>query len=204
MEVGKTDNQTLRAQARESLNGKWRPIIVVTIMLSLPIFILSMISVLGTIIDFLLFGVVWISYLSFFLPIARNKKVRVNTLFSGFKRYEFYTMVYLQFLLKLIIGTIIFIIPGLIAKYRYQLVPFVIADNPNITNPADALNKCKILMEGNKWRLFSLQMSFIGWWFLSVLTFGIGFLWLVPYMNVTFAKLYDDISSGKVTGGRSG
>ena len=204
MEVGKTDNQTLRAQARESLNGKWRPIIVVTIMLSLPIFILSMISVLGTIIDFLLFGVVWISYLSFFLPIARNKKVRVNTLFSGFKRYEFYTMVYLLFLLKLIIGTIIFIIPGLIAKYRYQLVPFVIADNPNITNPADVLNKCKILMEGNKWRLFTLQMSFIGWWFLSVLTFGIGFLWLVPYMNVTFAKLYDDISSGKVTGGRSG
>ena len=204
MEVGKTDNQTLRAQARESLNGKWRPIIVVTIMLSLPIFILSMISVLGTIIDFLLFGVVWISYLSFFLPIARNKKVRVNTLFSEFKRYEFYTMVYLQFLLKLIIGTIIFIIPGLIAKYRYQLVPFVIADNPNITNPADALNKCKILMEGNKWRFFTLQMSFIGWWFLSVLTFGIGFLWLVPYMNVTFAKLYDDISSGKVTGGRSG
>ena len=197
MEVGKTDNQTLRAQARESLNGKWRPIIVVTIMLSLPIFILSMISVLGTIIDFLLFGVVWISYLSFFLPIARNKKVRVNTLFSEFKRYEFYTMVYLQFLLKLIIGTIIFIIPGLIAKYRYQLVPFVIADNPNITNPADALNKCKILMKGNKWRLFTLQMSFIGWWFLSVLTFGIGFLWLVPYMNVTFAKLYDDISSGK-------
>jgi len=51
--------------------------------------------------------------------------------------------------------------------------------------------------------LFTLQMSFIGWWFLSVLTFGIGFLWLVPYMNVTFAKLYDDISSGKVTGGRS-
>ena len=204
MEVGKTDNQTLRARARESLNGKWRPIIFVTVMLSLPIFILSMISVLGTIIDFLLFGVVWISYLSFFLPIARNKKVRVNTLFSGFKRYEFYTMVYLLFLLKLIIGTIIFIIPGLIAKYRYQLVPFVIADNPNITNPADALNKCKILMKGNKWRLFTLQMSFIGWWFLSVLTFGIGFLWLVPYMNVTFAKLYDDISSGKVTGGRSG
>ena len=49
------------------------------------------------------------------------------------------------------------------------------------------------MMEGRRFDLFYLHLSFIGWWLLSILTLGIGFFWLVPYVQTAQAAFYDDV-----------
>jgi uncharacterized membrane protein len=73
---------------------------------------------------------------------------------------------------------------------------FVIVDNPSI-GAFDALKESKKLMDGNKMKLFLLMLSFIGWALLCILTLGIGFLWLMPYIQVTMVKFYDDLKVSK-------
>ena len=67
------------------------------------------------------------------------------------------------------------------------------AENPEMS-AKEAMTVSIDMMKGNKWRLFCMEISFIGWGLLSVLTLGIGFLWLSPYMNAAYAAFYDDVS----------
>ena len=62
----------------------------------------------------------------------------------------------------------------------------------------EAMEVSMQMMKGNKWRLFCLQLSFIGWAILCVLTLGIGYLWLNPYMNAAIAAFYDEVSREEV------
>ncbi|MBQ5649106.1 MAG: DUF975 family protein, partial [Clostridia bacterium] len=77
--------------------------------------------------------------------------------------------------------------------YSYALAPYIIAEDTSIT-PSEALRRSKELMRGNKWRFFCLEMSFLGWTLLAVLTLGIGALWLNPYRAAAFADFYREIS----------
>ena len=73
---------------------------------------------------------------------------------------------------------------------------FIMLDNPD-TEPLEALRKSKEMMIGHKMEFFVLQLSFIGWVLLSILTLGVGTLWLMPYMEVTNAKYYDKLKQAK-------
>lgn len=87
--------------------------------------------------------------------------------------------------------SLLFIVPGIIAAYRYRLAPYLMAENPNL-GIREAVNMSKELMAGHKWRLFCLNLSFIGWGILSALTCGIGDLWLNPYIYAANAAFYVD------------
>jgi uncharacterized membrane protein len=69
---------------------------------------------------------------------------------------------------------------------------YILADDPGI-KPQDALKKSKSMMDGYKLKLFYLCLRFFLLALLCILTLGIGFLWLIPYVHVTMAKFYDDI-----------
>ena len=71
---------------------------------------------------------------------------------------------------------------------------YILADNPQMSCN-DARVTSMEMMKGNKWRLFCLWFSFIGWWLLSILTLGILFLWTIPYMQVATAAFYDDLKT---------
>ena len=73
------------------------------------------------------------------------------------------------------------------------MTPYILADNPDLS-PSEALKMSKEMMRGNKWRLFCLGFSFIGWQLLCGLTLGIGYLWLNPYMAAAHADFYREIS----------
>lgn len=86
--------------------------------------------------------------------------------------------------------SLLFIIPGIIKAYQYRLVPYILADNPEI-GANEALELSKKLMEGNKWDAFVLDLSFIGWNLLSLLTIGIvGVFYANPFELQTNAELY--------------
>lgn len=87
---------------------------------------------------------------------------------------------------------------GIIASYSYAMIPYIQAEHPELA-PSDVLARSKEMMEGNRWRLFCLQFSFIGWGILSALTLGIGNLWLTPYKQAATAAFYRDVSGTEYT-----
>ena len=89
--------------------------------------------------------------------------------------------------------SLLFIVPGIIASYRYALAPYLMAENPDM-DVMEAIARSKELMDGNKGRLFCLQLSFIGWRLLCVLTLGVGYLWLAPYQNAAEAAFYLEVT----------
>ena len=74
------------------------------------------------------------------------------------------------------------------------MTSFILKDNEQIS-AMDALKQSWEMMDGHKAQLFWLSLSFIGWMILSIFTFGIGFLFLVPYIYTTFAHFYEDLKA---------
>jgi uncharacterized membrane protein len=87
----------------------------------------------------------------------------------------------------LMIGTIIL---GL----AYGMIPFVIHDNPELS-AREVLRTSRLMMRGHKWQLFVLELTFIGWALLCILSLGIGLLWLQPYMATSYAHFYEDVKA---------
>ena len=91
--------------------------------------------------------------------------------------------------------TLLLIVPGIIKGYAYRMVPYILAENPDM-NYKEALDLSSKMMYGNKWKSFVLDLSFIGWIILSILTFGILLLFYVnPYIGSTNAELYKAIKA---------
>ena len=83
-------------------------------------------------------------------------------------------------------------IPVYVVALAYALVPFLLRDEPELS-ARETLTKSRMMMQGHKGELFILMLSFIGWGVLALFTFGIGYLWLAPYMCMTFTKYYEQL-----------
>ena len=85
---------------------------------------------------------------------------------------------------------ILLIIPGIVKGYEYRMVPYLLAENPNL-QVKEAFSQSREMMRGQKWKAFVLDISFLGWYLLAVVTFGIlAILYVTPYKNLTQAALY--------------
>ena len=92
--------------------------------------------------------------------------------------------------------SLLFVIPGIIKSYEYRLVPYIMSENPAM-NFKDAQAESKKLMTGNKWKTFVLDLSFIGWDILSLMTWGLLEIFFVaPYKASTDAALYETLKYG--------
>jgi len=93
----------------------------------------------------------------------------------------------------LLIGWILLLIvlsiPALIKFYSYRMTPWILADNPQM-GYQKALKLSMALTRGQKWPMFVLDLSFLGWWLLGILACGIGVMFVYPYYLATFAELY--------------
>ncbi len=89
--------------------------------------------------------------------------------------------------------SLLFVIPGIIKAYSYRMVPYILSENPGISG-MEAIRRSKEMMRGHKWNAFMLDLSFLGWAILTVLTADIvGVLWANPYIEATNAELYKAI-----------
>lgn len=114
---------------------------------------------------------------------------KFETLFSRFS--QFGRALYLRFLMfiQIFAWSLLFVVPGIVAAYRYALAPYLLAENPELS-AEEAIEKSKSLMAGHKARLFRLQLSFIGWYILSALTGGVGWIFLAPYTKAADTAFY--------------
>lgn len=122
---------------------------------------------------------------------SAEKDVNLNNLgysFNG-KRYIniIKTMLYRGVLVFL--WSLLLLIPGIIKAYAYILVPYILADNPQIGYKR-ALEISAGMTDGEKFNIWVLELSFIGWYLLGALALGVGVLFVVPYVNATEAELY--------------
>ena len=120
-----------------------------------------------------------------------GKADEVSVLFSRFDIFLKTVGLELFMTLFTFLWGLLFVIPGIVATYRYRLAHYLMAENPEL-GIRQAVNMSKELMKGHKWRLFCLDLSFIGWGILASLTCGIGYLWLNPYMDAASAAFYID------------
>ena len=90
-------------------------------------------------------------------------------------------------------GTLLFVIPGIILTYSFRMVPYILAENPNV-EATEALKMSREMKQGNKWNAFVLDLSFFGWILLTICTCGIlGIFYVNPYIYATDAELYQAI-----------
>ena len=113
----------------------------------------------------------------------------MSDLFSAFDRFLDGLWMRVRLFLQILAWSLLFVIPGIIAAYRYALVPYLMAEDPELS-VGDAIERSKQLMVGRKWKLFCLQLSFIGWLLLCGVTFGIASLWIAPYMEMAETAFY--------------
>ncbi len=114
-----------------------------------------------------------------------------NMFKMGFGGGRYWRNVLGMFLMGLFtfLWTLLFIIPGIIKSYAYAMTPYILVDNPELS-PNEARLKSIEIMRGHKWKYFGLQLSFIGWFLLCILSLGVGFIWLMPYVRTSYAAFY--------------
>ncbi len=103
-----------------------------------------------------------------------------------------------NFILGLLIGLFVFlwslllVVPGIVKTYPYSMAYFIKCDHPEYS-ATQAIDESSRIMHGNKMKLLALDLSFIGWWILGSICFGIGTLWVVPYVKTAHAEFYLDL-----------
>lgn len=175
-----------RREAWNKLKGNWSTAAVATLLYSL---LLGVCSGFAWIVQ----GPMDLGYYIMTLNVVRERQPQIEDIFEGFKN-NFVN----AFLLSLVNGIFIFlwslllIIPGIIKSYSYSMSVYILADNPDMDSN-DARKASIKLMHGNKWRLFCLDFSFIGWGLLTLLTFGLLSFWVTPYQQTAHAAFYQSL-----------
>ncbi len=150
-----------------------------------------------SIVQFVIGGPVKLGYATHLLKQHDGEKAEVNDLFCQFHRFGDGFCLYLLTGLFIVLWMLLLIVPGIIAIFNYAMAPFIMSENENMT-ASEALRASKDLMKGHRWQLFCLGFSFIGWDLVSVLTLGVGALFVNPYMNTAYAAFYREISGTNV------
>lgn len=188
-------NSELRAQARVALQGKWVMAAVAALVYSAIAGGLSGIPGIGWIGTLLIGLPVGYGFSILMLSVCRGAgDIDLGVLFEGFKDYGRILGTTLLQTIYTFLWSLLLVIPGIIKSYSYAMTSFILKDEPELKNNA-AIEKSMAMMEGNKMKLFLLDLSFIGWGILAIFTFGIGLLFLQPYMGISRAAFYEDLKA---------
>lgn len=127
----------------------------------------------------------------YFLKARKGSNTKIGVVAEIFQKEYWFNVAIIMFLRNLYNALwYLTIIGGIIKTYEYRMIPYILAENPKIKRK-EAFKLSKQMMRGNKWKTFVLDMSFFGWNFLSVLTFGLlSILYANPYNAATIAELY--------------
>lgn len=134
-----------------------------------------------------------VGYARYNLNLADGKPASLNDLFNYFPHIVNTVLSRLLRGVYVFLWSLLLIVPGIVANYRYRMTDFLLAEDPTLA-PDKAITLSKELMDGRKWDLFVLDLSFIGWDILCIFTFGIGYLWLTPYKHASYAAFYRSLT----------
>lgn len=155
---------------------------------------LVLVGLVLAVLFFILSSVVGLGYAKFNLDyVDRRDAPQIGTMFAYFPYWKTAAVANLWQGLYVLLWSLLLVIPGVMAAYSYSMTGYILAEHPDL-EPREAIARSKEMMSGNRWRLFCLHLSFIGWNLLNTLTLGIGSLWLNPYQQIASAAFYRDLS----------
>jgi uncharacterized membrane protein len=193
--AGRTHNRDLMVEAKACLRGGWGNAIGVVLVAILILSVLGVVPAIGTVGVLLLGGPISLGLTIYFLAVVRRRPAQFSMLFEGFNRFGTALGTYLLMWLIVSLLLLLLIVPGIIMALSYAMTYYIIADHPE-RGVWSSMEFSRQMMRGNRWKLFCLYWRFFGWALLCMLTLGIGFLWLIPYMHASFARFYEDLKAG--------
>lgn len=153
--------------------------------------VLVLVAVLLVVLKIFVFNLLEVGGCRFFCENTYSKSP-VRNLLWGFDSGNWFNIVKIIFFrdIKLVLWSLLFIIPGIVKSYEYRMVPYILSENPSMDSK-EAFLRSREMMDGNKWDAFILDLSFIGWKFLGAITFGlVDVFWTNPYQYAANAELY--------------
>ncbi len=185
-------NKVLAAESRLALKGKWQRVILTIFVAYALSASVSFIPTIGGLVSLLISGPITAGISIFSLKLIRKQDAQFEDVFKGFTYYLISLKTYVIMTVYILLWSLLLIIPGIIKALSYSMAFFILADNPTL-GAREILKKSSTMMYGYKWKYFCLNLRFLGWALLCILTLGIGFLWLIPYVQVSLAAFYEDI-----------
>ena len=215
-------NQEYKNAALAALNGNWAPVVVATIVMYLISFVVQLIvQPLTALADpesqmtlfFVVFAGTMVVSLFVSVPVSvgyynslnklyldGDNRITSNMFSIGFARVLRYVGGMLLMGIYVFLWTLLLVVPGIIKAVAYTLVPYILKDYPELS-VNQAIKLSVKMMKGHKMRCFLLDLSFIGWALLGILTLGIGYIWLIPYIYTTMAAFYQDVKNEYIANG---
>ena len=189
----------LKKQAKAALKGHWGVAILVGLAMVGINWVIGMIPVIGWAVS--LAAVVFdFGIAAFYLSVVRAGDIQFSTLFSS--SFEGFAKklgtIWLQ-ILYIFLWSLLFWIPGIVKSYSYAMTEYILLDNPELT-ANEAITKSREMMNGYKWKLFVLDLSFIGWRILCMIPLlgtVLGLLYVNPYVAATRAQFYEELKAIK-------
>jgi len=198
-----------RAQAREALQNRWGEAAIVSliilttaILISIPSFMAEWAGSLTTVLSVLVLPLQYTFYISLLERTRGSEEelTRFTLQYAINKAYtntRFLVAGLLIMLISMVAAIFTLGIGAIIVKYMYVMVPYLLHDYPELT-PREAMKLSREMMSGQKWELFVLDLTFIGWILLSILTAGLGTIFVEPYMSTARAAFYEDLKAEKL------
>ena len=198
-----------RAQAREALQNRWGDvaivtaiIIVIALVISSPSFFSEWASSLTTFFAVLIMPLQYAFYIALLERTRGNNEEPLKYTFTYARQHAYANMRFLLAgLLIMILSSLLAVVTlgigAIILSYAYSMVPYLLHDYPELT-PREAMKISREMMRGQKWNLFVLDLTFIGWILLALLTVGLGMILVQPYMLTARAAFYNDLKSEKL------
>ncbi len=179
-------------QNQSNMNGGVVDMNTVVAVMPIIATIVTIITI-AALVHFLVGGFISLGLIKFNLAMVDGNQPKFGDIFSQSNRFVFGLWLRLRMQIFTFLWTLLLIIPGIVKSYSYSMAGFIAYENPDMT-AKEAMEVSMAMMKGNKWRLFCLQISFIGWAILSIFTAGIGLLWVDAYSNAAITAFYNEIS----------
>lgn len=189
----------LKALAKQQIKGNIGGLFLLSLIVALISGVCSIIPVVGSIASLIITPALSFSIILAYykLSLGNGYKPDAGEAFGGFSNFTGAFRVYWAQGIFTFLWMLLLIIPGYIKGIAYSQAMYILAENPEISG-TEAIGKSQVLMRGHKMEYFVLQLSFIGWHLLAILTFGLLYIWLIPYMSATNANFYQSIKPVEV------
>lgn len=198
----------IRKSAYDALVANWKPAVLATLVVFVVSWICQGFNMCGG-----PNGIASLSVISFLLvvcvlvPLMYVYNVALFGFYNGYQTDVLKTMIDIfktkfmrYWVLSLLVALytflwgLLFIIPGIIKSYAYSMTPFIAAENPELGSD-ECIERSMKMMYGHKWELFVLDITFIGWWLLCLITFGIAALFVHPYNTLAHIEFYKELKA---------
>lgn len=181
----------LKAQAKEQLKGNVWMLFLITIVAGILVGASSFVFGIGEI--FLGYPILFGAEVCVFMNITYGDKPEVGMIFEPFKKFYWKSIgIILLEALLICLWSCLLIVPGIIKAYSYSQAMYILNDNPEM-GVVDCITESRRIMNGHKWDLFVLELSFILWILLGTVTFGLAYIYVMPYMQLTMVNFYHRI-----------